>query len=144
MKTASWILLALAGALTLLGAVGSIVVAYASVEDDQIGPVTLSDLAAGRPDVAAALKARRATAASYAAGFATLILATTLGPYRRGDVWAWWALLLGTVVMSALSLLRVPFIDTRAGAGTALVTLVVVGLGLALDAGRLRAPAPRA
>jgi hypothetical protein len=144
MKTASWILLALAGALTLLGAVGSIVGAYASVEDDQIGPVTLSDLAAGRPDVAAALKARRATAASYAAGFATLILATTLGPYRRGDVWAWWALLLGTVVMSALSLLRVPFIGTRAGAGAALVTLVVVGLGLALDAGRLRAPAPPA
>ena len=80
MKTASWILLALAGALTLLGGLGSIVVAYGSVANDQIGPVTLSDLAAGRPDVAGALKARRATAASYAAGFATLFLAITLGP----------------------------------------------------------------
>jgi len=144
MKTASWIVLALAGALTLLGAVGSIVVAYGSVEDDQIGPVTLSDLTAGRPDVAVALKARRATAASYAAGFATLFLAATLGPYRRGDVWAWWALLLATVVMSALSLLRVPFIGTRAGAGAALLTLVVIGVGLALGAGRLRGPAPPA
>jgi len=143
MKTASWILLTLAGALTLIGGVASLSVAYRGTED-QIGPVTLAELTGGRTEVAAALRARRATAAAYAAGFATLFLAITLGPYRRGDVWAWWALLLGTVVMSALSLLRVPFIGTRAGAGAALVTLVVVGLGLALDARRLRASAPPA
>ena len=143
MKTASWIVLAVAGALTLLGSLASFVVAYGTVRDE-IGPVTLEELTSGRPDVAVALRARRATAAAYAAGFATLFLAITLGPYRRGDVWAWWALLVGTVVMSALSLLRVPFINTRAGAGAALITLVVVGIGLALGASRLRGPAPPA
>jgi hypothetical protein len=143
MKTASWIILTVVGALTLLGAVASLSVAYRGSQDP-IGPVSLAELTSGQPEAAAALRARRATAAAYAAGFATLFLAITLGPYKRGDVWAWWALLLGTVVMSALSLLRVPFIGTRAGAGAALITLVVVGLGLALDAGRLKAPAPPA
>ncbi len=78
MKTASWILLALVGALTLLGSLGS------------IGPASLAELSAGRPDVATAVRARRATAAAYGAGFATLLLLIARGPYRRGDVWAWW------------------------------------------------------
>jgi hypothetical protein len=85
-----------------------------------------------------AVRARRGTAAAYAAGFATLFLAITFGPYRRGDVWAWWALLAGTLVVSVLILLRVPFLFIRLGAGAALIQLVVVGLGLALGPGRLR------
>jgi hypothetical protein len=49
-----------------------------------------------------------------------------------------------TVVL--LGVARVPFIGTRAGAGAAVVMLVVVGLALLLDLGRLRrgaAPAGR-
>ena len=86
-------------------------------------------------------------AAAYGAGFATLFLAITLGPYRRGDVWAWWALLAGTLVVSGLILSPGPLagiqLGTAAavtGAGTALASIVqltVAGLGLALDAGRL-------
>jgi hypothetical protein len=78
----------------------------------------------------------------------------TLGPYRRGDVWAWWALAGGTLVVSVLILLRVPFLGVRlgapaavTGAGTALgtiVQLIVVGLGLALGAGRLGCSNPPA
>ena len=147
MKTASWVLLSLAGALTLSGSLASLGIAYGS-DRDQIGPASLTELSAGRPEVATAVRARRATAAAYGAGFATLFLVITLGPYRRGDVWAWWALLAGMLVVSVLIVLRVPFLGIRlatpsavTGAGTALsalVQLVVVALGLALGAGRLR------
>jgi peptidoglycan/LPS O-acetylase OafA/YrhL len=138
MKTASWVILALVGGLTMLGSMASCYVAYRGPGDEQIGPTTLSQLGGGLPEVATAVRARRATAAAYAAGFAALFLAITIAPYRRGDSWAWWALLAGTLAMAVVSLLRVPLLGTRAGAGTALITLVVVALGLALGAGRLR------
>jgi hypothetical protein len=136
MKTVSWIILVVVGALTLLGGLGSLGVAYISAQD-QIGAASLTELAVGRPEVATAVRARRATAAAYAAGFATLFLAIILGPYRRGDVWAWWVLAAGTLVVSGLILLRVPFLGTRLGASPALLQLVVAGAGLALGAGRL-------
>ena len=152
MKRASWIILTVVGALTLLGSLVSLGIAYGSVQD-QIGPATLDELSLGRPEVAVALRARRATAAAYGAGFATLFLAITLGPYRRGDGWAWWALLAGTLVVSGLILLRVPLLGIQlgaaaavTGAGTALASLVqvaVAGLGLALDVGRLSGKTPR-
>ena len=140
MRTASWVILAIVGALTMLGSMASCYVAYRGAED-QIGPVTLSQVTAGQPEVATALRARRGTAAAYAGGFATLFLAIVFWPYRRGDVWAWWALLAGTVVLAAMILLRVPLLNTRVGGGAGLITLVVVGLALALDAGRLRSGA---
>lgn len=151
MKTASWIILVVVGALTLLGSFGSLAIAYGSGRD-QVGPASLTELAVGRPDVAIAVRARRATAAAYGAGFATLFLLITLVPYRRGEVWAWWALLTGTLVVTLLILLRVPFLGIRlgasaavTGAGTALTTIIqlaVVSLGLALGAGRLRSSSP--
>jgi hypothetical protein len=154
MKTVSWVILVLVGTLTLLGSLFSVGIAYFSLMEDKIGPASLTELSVGRPEVATAVRARRATAAAYGAGFATLFLAITLGPYRRGDVWAWWALLAGTLVMSVLILLRVPFLGINLAAsaavtraGTAISTLVqlgVVGLGLALGAGRLRSSSPPA
>jgi len=154
MKTASWVILGVVGVLTLLGSLFSVGIAYASLMEDKIGPATLTELSAGRPELATAVRARRATAAAYGAGFATLFLAITLGPYRRGDVWAWWALLAGTLVVSVLILLRVPFLGINlgaptavTGAGTALSTLVqlgLVGLGLALGRGHLRGSSPPA
>jgi acetamidase/formamidase/creatinine amidohydrolase/Fe(II)-dependent formamide hydrolase-like protein len=136
-KRASWIVLAIAGALTLLGSLASLSNAYFS-GPDQIGGVPLAKLADGNPEVITAVRARRATAAAYGAGFAVLLLAITLGPYRRGDPWAWWAILAGTLTETLLAMARVPFLGTRSGAGTALVQLVVIGIGLALGAGRLR------
>jgi len=140
MRTASWVILALVGALTMLGSMASCYVAYRAA-DDQIGPVSLSHVAGGQPELGTALRARRGTAAAYAGGFAALFLLITIGPYRRGDAWAWWALLIGTLVLAVMILLRVPFLETRAGAGAGLITLVAVGLALALDAGRLRSGA---
>ena len=152
MKTASWIILLVVGSLTLLGSLGSLGLAYGS-DRDQIGPASLTELSVGRPEVETAVRARRATAAAYGAGFATLFLAITFGPYRRGDVWAWWALLAGMLVVSVLILLRIPLLGIRlgaspatTGAGTAISTLVqlgVVGFGLALGAGRLGGISPR-
>jgi hypothetical protein len=136
MKTASWIILVVASGLLLLASLVSLGRAYSSA-GDSIGGASLTELSGGRPEVETALRARRATAAAFAAGFATFLLATTLGPYRRGDAWAWWAIAAATVVEVGLVLLRVPLLGTRSGAGAAVVQLVFVGVGLALGAGRL-------
>ena len=99
MKTASWVLLAFAGVATLLLSLVSAARAYGTY-NDSIGGVSVSKLSAGRPDVETAVRSRRATASAYSAGFATLFLLITVGPYRRGDAWAWWALLAGMLVVS--------------------------------------------
>jgi hypothetical protein len=142
MRIASWVLLTLVGGLNLLASLGSSWVAYQTGQD-QIGPVSLSELAGGRPEVATAIRARRGTAAAWAAGFATLFLFIVLGPYRRGDVWAWWAVLAGALVVALLLLARIPFLGTRgggAGAGAVLISAVVVAL--LLDVRRLLKSGP--
>jgi hypothetical protein len=130
----------------LLGSLVSLGIAYGSSRD-QIGPATLAELSVGRPEVATAVRARRATAAAYGAGFAMLFLSITLNPYRRGDVWAWWTLGARMLVVSLIILLRIPFLGIRlgstapvSGAGTALESIIqlAVGIGLALGAGRLK------
>ena len=48
LKIVSWVLLTIVGSLTLLGSLGSVYVAYvADAKIDQIGPMNLSELAAG-------------------------------------------------------------------------------------------------
>ncbi len=136
MRTISWALLALVGLATLLGSLASANLAYRTGQD-QFGTVSLGELAAGRADVASVLRARRGTAAAYAAGFAVLFLFVVLVPYRRGEVWSWWAILVSTLVFAALTVARIPFLSIRAGAGTAWITLGVVGLALLLDIKRL-------
>ncbi len=100
MRTVSWVLLALVGLATLGLSLVSANVAYRAA-GDQIGPATLDEVAAGRPEVATALRGRRGTAAAYAAAYATLFLFIVLGPYRRGDRGSWWALLAGSLVLAA-------------------------------------------
>jgi len=138
MRTVSWVLLALLGAATLVISLLSANVAYRAPED-QIGPVTLEELAGGRADVATALRARRGTAAAYAAGYGVLFLAIAIGPYRRGERWSWWALVAGTLVLAAVSLIRVPVLGTQLGAGAALTQLGIAIVALLLDVRRLRA-----
>jgi hypothetical protein len=139
MKTASWVLVALAAGLTLLLSLVSLGVAYGGARDEfGVGGPTLSDVASWKPEVATAIRARRATASAYATGWSLLLLIVTLVPYRRGEKWAWWAILAASVVPAALSLLRVPLLGTSLGAAPALVQTGVVVLGLLLDVGRLR------
>lgn len=143
MKTASWVLLTMVGALMLLGSVASLYTAYRAGAPDPVTPrITLDDVAAGRPEVATAIRARRGTAAAFAAAYAVLFLSVVLGPYRRGDAWSWWALLAAAVTLGVLIMARVPALETRAGAGTGLAQMVVVVVALLLDLGRVRRPAP--
>ena len=146
MKTVSWIILIVVAALTLLTSLESANIAYRT-DRERIAGVSLTELAAGKPGVENSLRARRGTAASFAAGFATLFLFIVLGPYRRGDRWAWWAILAGTLVGAVLVLLRMPALGVglrSPGGGTTVEALLlsgVVAIGLALGAGRLRSRA---
>jgi peptidoglycan/LPS O-acetylase OafA/YrhL len=106
--------------------------------NERIGSANLEELSAGREGVGTALHARRLTAAAYAAGYGVLLLVIAAVPYRRGDVWAWWAVLAGMLTVVLLILARVPVLGTQTGSGSALVMLGVVGLALVLDIGRLR------
>src|SRR5688500_16926442 len=118
MKTASWVLLAVAGTLVLLGSFASLYTAYIGGAPDPLTPrIMLDEVAAGRPEVATAIRARRGTAAAFAAAYAVLFLFVVLGPYRRGDAWAWWALLAAALTLGILIVVRVPALGTNAGAG---------------------------
>jgi hypothetical protein len=139
MKTASWVLLLVAGVLTLLASLGSVYIAHGTARDE-LGPggPTLEDVAAGRPEIATALRGRRGTAAAFAASYAVLFLFVVLGPYRRGETWCWWALLTAALVLTLLTAARVPFLGTRLGAATGLIHFGVVLVALLLDVRRLR------
>ena len=139
LKIVSWVLLTIVGSLTLLGSLGSVYVAYvADAKIDQIGPMNLSELAEGRKDLEIALRARRATAAAFATGYSLLFLTIVLVPYRRGDVWAWWTLLVGTLATTGIILMRVSVLGTNLGLGAATIPLAVGVVALLLDTGRLR------
>lgn len=141
MKTASWILLAVLGSLMLLVSFVSAGLAYRG--EYTIGPkqVKVQDVAASRPDVLEGLRGIRGTSAAYAAGFAAMFLAIVLGPYKRGDVWAWWALLAAVVLVVLVSVARIPLAGSRWGIGTSVTPMGIALLGLLLDAKRLSARA---
>jgi len=136
MKKASWIILFVVGVAILVVSLISARVAYGG--DFLVGPARVAALDGLVPGVGPALQGARATAAAFGAAYGVLWLAVVLGPYRRGEAWAWWGLLAATVVLAAIILLRVPLLGLQAGVATALVPLVLVLLGLLLDLGRLR------
>ena len=126
-------LLTLLGSAILLISFASARQAYSGA-DYNIGPVRLSELAVGREPVASALRGMRATAAAYAAAFAVLLLGIVLGPYRRGDTWAFWVLLAGVLAFAMISLARMLLLGTWLGVG---VAVAQAGIGLvALAIGR--------
>jgi hypothetical protein len=138
LRTVSWVLLALVGVLTLLVSFTSANLAYNGMYP--VGGVNIDEIAQGRAEVLLGLRGVRGTAAAWAAAWSTLFLVVVLGPYRRGDVVAWWGILASVLVMAAVVALRVVLIDTQAGTGTALVLLVVVLLALLVDVKRLTGP----
>ncbi len=135
LRTASWILLALVGALTLLASLASANLAYRG--EFGLGGVSIDEIAAGRESVLLALRGARGTAAAWAAGWAALFLAVVLGPYRRGDVASWWGILISALVMAVVAGARVSLVGIRAGSGGPLVLLAVVVVALLLDVRRL-------
>jgi hypothetical protein len=137
MKTASWVLLTVVGVAIVLVSLLSARLAYVT-GDYNIGPAKVAEVAGDRPAVASALRGMRGTAAAYAAAYGVLFLSIVLGPYRRGEVWCWWALLWGALALEAFTLARIPLLGTQLGVGPASVQLALVVVGLLLDVGRLK------
>jgi hypothetical protein len=99
--------------------------------------------ASGDAGVATALRGIRGTSAAYAAAFGVLFLAVVLGPYRRGDAWAWKALLVAGLTQFVLVLLRIPLLGTRLGVSAAVTQVSLLVVGLLLGVGRLKGPRRR-
>lgn len=137
LRTVSWVMLTIVAILVLVASSGSALLAY-SARPYPIGPVSLDHVAAGRAEVATALRGIRGTAAAFAAAYGTLLLCVVLGPYRRGEVWCWWAILLAAVVLFVYAAARQPLLGTTLGIAAPAIHLGVVALALLLDGGRLK------
>jgi len=138
LRTASWVLLTIAGVLALLVSFVSSYLAYRG--NYPIGGIPVAEVAGGRDGLLTALRGIRGTSAAFGAAFAVLLLGTVLGPYRHGDTGAWWTILLATLAMALIVLARVPTLGVALGhGGTPLAFTLggVIVLGLLLDVGRL-------
>jgi len=135
---ASWvILLIVSGAIVLLSA-ESLWIAYTGGQDGLTSEYTLTQIGEQGGDHAVkAFRGRRATAATWALGYALLAIAVIWTPYRRGEKWAWWALLASLGLSQLLSLVRAIALGTTAGVSTPAVLLAFVLLGLLAGAQRL-------
>jgi hypothetical protein len=128
---AAWIMLLVMAAVLVLGGLGSLATAYRT-GNESIAGFKSQDLARMNPELLSALRGRRATAASLSVMAGLLIAWIGTTAFRRGEKWAWWALLTSVGLGAALSLLRVMMLDLKLGAGNAAALLVwlVVALGI--------------
>jgi hypothetical protein len=133
--TVGWILLLLlATALTLLS-INSTYIPLVSRPDGVTSSVTVDDIGAKTsPEVATALRGRRVTAATWALAYGLMLWGVLLVPYKRGERWAWWAILLSLVVSQLLSLARIPMLDTQQGAAASAILIGMALVGLLLGA----------
>ena len=141
MRKASFVVLAFLGVAMLLISFASTSLAYFG--DYEIGKPALkvAEVAQGRPGLEPALRGIRGTSAAFGAAFAVLWLSIVFGPYKRGEVWAFWALAASVMVLAGIILLRIPTLHQNLGATTGLIILGIAAVGLLLDAGRLKARA---
>ena len=131
---ASWVILLVLSVAIGFFSLGSLRTAYFTEQDSLTPGLTMEQLKGIGGDEAVnalkALKGRRATAATWALAYAVLAVFVTLFPYRRGEKWAWWALLLGLGLSQILSAARVLTIGTSQGASAAVTLLAALLLGL--------------
>ncbi|HKS43331.1 MAG TPA: hypothetical protein VJX74_22140 [Blastocatellia bacterium] len=128
---ASWIILLVVAVAVALISLQSLRIAYTGNQDSLITGFTLEQIREhGGEEAVKAFKGRRATAATWALGYALLALMVVLGPYRRGERWAWWALLISIGVSQLMSILRVPMLGTTFGTGAPAMILAFTLLGL--------------
>jgi len=135
---ASWvILLIVSGAIVLLSA-ESLWIAYTGGQDGLTSEYTLTQIGEQGGDQAVkAFRGRRATAATWALGYALLAIAVIWTPYRRGEKWAWWALLASLGVSQFLSLGRAIMLATTGGTAAPAILLAFVLLALLAGAPRV-------
>jgi hypothetical protein len=133
----SWVLLLLLAAAITILSVTSTMGAYGGAPDNITGAVTVEQAGSLGPDVAEALRGRRATAATWALAFGLLAGYVVLVPYRRGERWAWWAILVALGLSQLLSIARVVALGRTQGAGTSGILLAIGLLGLMAGAPKL-------
>jgi hypothetical protein len=136
---ASWILLlALSGILVLYSLV-SLQRAYFSAQDYlYIGENGSARVAVGIEEIkekggegaVKAYRGRRATASSMAIGCGLMSAFLIFFAYRRGEKWAWWALLVSLGLSQFLSLGRLLTLGSAQGASAAGIVLAPLLLGL--------------
>ena len=142
---ASWVILLVVLTAAALISLQSLRLAYTGNQDSLITGFTLDQLRAtgdqirehGGEDAVKALKGRRATAATWALGYALLGLAVVIIPYRRGERWAWWALLISIGLSQLLSLARAIMLGTTLGNGAPGTILALALIGLLAGAPRM-------
>jgi hypothetical protein len=127
-----WVLLVALGGLIVFGGLESLYVAYFGMGDAPAG-VTLSELAKVDPDLPAALRGRRATAASLAVTCGVLLCWIAATAFRRAEKWARSAVLCAFALGALLSIARMAAIGTRAGTSAGIFALVVVIVALAVS-----------
>ncbi|HEY7546266.1 MAG TPA: hypothetical protein VID27_15355 [Blastocatellia bacterium] len=132
--TASWVILLVMSLAIIAVSGNSLRRAYFGKGDDLTPQVTLEKIreAGGEhgEEAVKAFRGRRATAATWALGWALMAIGLILVPYRTGHRWAWWTLLISVVVSQLLSLARYPLLDTLSGAGASGIILGIALLGL--------------
>ena len=135
---ASWvILLVVSGAIILLST-QSVWIAYSGGPDSLTREYSLTQIGEQGGDQAVkAFRGRRATAATWALGYALLAFVVIWVPYRRREKWAWWAVLVSLGVSQFLSLGRAIMLGTTVGTGAPAILLAFVLLGLLAGAPRM-------
>ncbi len=124
--TISWAVFALLGAITILVSLISLSAAYLNPDADLIGGrFTPAQVADGDPELAAALSARRGTAAAFGLSYGILVFGIAWGPYRRRSR-LFRLLLAASLVNTLVILLRLPVLGIGLGLVTALVPLALI------------------
>jgi hypothetical protein len=138
MRILSWVILTIVTVLIMVASLGSASIAYFGDPTNEVivGSTSLGDLQIG-DDVKNALRGRRGTAAAFALGFCCLMLFVILGPYRKGTIWAWWAVLCSFVLVGGTMLLRILPLGMWQGASIGGIILLITIPALLLDSARL-------
>jgi hypothetical protein len=139
LRTVSWVMLTVLGSFVLLASLLSTSIAYRG--DYLIGGTPVEEVASGRQEILLALRGIRGTSAAFAAAYAVLFLSIVLGPYKRGETWAWWSLLGALALLCLLAVLRVPLLGAYLGVSPALLQCGIGVTALLLDVARLRSKA---
>lgn len=136
---ASWVLLVVVSVLIAMGSAASLIQAYSKTNENLTADYTTAQIReqGGGEEAFTALKGRRVTAATWAMAYALLAILVTVIPYRRGERWAWWALLIAIGVSQILSMARAVTLLTTSGAGLPGILLAFTLLGLMAGAPRM-------
>ena len=134
----SWIVLLTLSVFIALVSLRSLGTAYFGSRDNLTPAVGLEEIKTMGGEAAVdAFKGRRATAATAAFACGLLSLFVIVIPYRRGEQWAWWALLISLGLSQSLSMARALTLHTLVGTGAAGLAIGVLMLGLLAGAPRM-------